>query len=133
MHGSPWLRASEATRVRRRRQNVEVGHRQNVEGRFGDSGVLIDVLSGEFVFNNLNLLRLKHNLAHNPPEVSRREAGILRMHGYMLGKGLLLRRRQPAGLMCGCSLRSTFSGQRLGIPWSFQVVAVIGGFCRMSR
>src|SRR5215475_11850442 len=54
VHGPPWFRASEATRVRRRRQNVEVGHRQNVEGRFGDSGVLIDVLSGEFVFNNLN-------------------------------------------------------------------------------
>src|SRR5256886_2248987 len=38
MHGSPWLRASEVIRVRRR-QNVEVG--------LGDSSVLIGVLSGE--------------------------------------------------------------------------------------
>src|SRR5262245_34936434 len=44
MHGSPWLRASEETRVRRR-QNVEVG--------LGDSSVRIGVLSGEFVLKEL--------------------------------------------------------------------------------
>ena len=41
---------------------------------------------------------------------------------------------RPAGFAWGWVLRSTFSAQRLGMPWSRHVVfARSGGFCRMSR
>src|SRR5258708_5962024 len=85
MHGSPWLRASEVIRVRRR-QNVEVG--------LGDSSVLIGVLSGEFVLKKLlrKLLRLPHDFPHYPSEVLNRAARIFGVGGYMLGERLLLRR-----------------------------------------
>ena len=86
MHGSPWLRASEATRVRRR-QNVEVGRLG--DGGLGDGGIFIGVFSDVHVLNEL--LGLQHDLAHNPLEVSYRAAGVLRMRGYMLGEGLRLR------------------------------------------
>ncbi len=61
MHGSPWLRASEATRVRRR-QNVEVGRLG--DGGLGDGGIFIGVFSDVRILNEL--LRLQHDLAHNP-------------------------------------------------------------------
>src|SRR5262249_1390195 len=85
MHGSPWLRASEVIRVRRR-QNVEVG--------LGDSSVLIGVLSGEFVLKKLlrKLLRLPHDFPHYPSEVLNRAARIFGVGGYMLGDRLLHRR-----------------------------------------
>jgi hypothetical protein len=91
MHGSPWLRASEATRVRRR-QNVEVGRLGDGglgDGGLGDGGIFIGVFSDVRVLNEL--LGLQHDLAHNPLEVSYRAAGVLRMRGYMLGEGLRLR------------------------------------------
>jgi len=93
MHGSPWLRASEATRVRRR-QNVEVGRLGDGglgDGGLGDGGIFIGVFSDVRVLNEL--LGLQHDLAHNPLEVSDRAAGILRMCGYMLSEGLRLRSR----------------------------------------
>ena len=85
MHGSPWLRASEVIRVRRR-QNVEVG--------LGDSSVLIGVLSGEFVLKKLlrKLLRLPHDFPHYPSEVLNRAARIFGVGGYMLGDRLVHRR-----------------------------------------
>lgn len=40
---------------------------------------------------------------------------------------------RPIGFMWAWNLRSTFSGQRFGTPWSRQVRALIGGFCRTRR
>ena len=41
----------------------------------------------------------------------------------------------PMGLMCGCSLRSTFSGHRSGIVGFVRQVALatIGFFCRTTK
>jgi hypothetical protein len=41
----------------------------------------------------------------------------------------------PMGLMCGCSVRSTFSGQRSGIVGFVRHVAraLIGAFCSATK
>src|SRR6516165_6543425 len=64
-----------------------------------------------------------------------REDGRL-LHDFFLAevKAPIRRRMRSIGLMCGCILRLIFSGQRLQIPWSRQVLfAASGGFCSTSR
>jgi hypothetical protein len=102
MHGSPWLRASEATRVRRRQIN-------GLERLGRAIGVLIGVL--EFALGKIGVLefaaigiaqpswasigangQMMHDFPHYPVEVLNRAARIFGVGGYMLGQRLLLRR-----------------------------------------
>jgi hypothetical protein len=116
MHGSPWLRASEATRVRRRQiKGLE---------RLGRAiGVLIGVL--EFALGKIGVLDelgAMHDFPHYPPEVLNRAARIFGVGGYMLGERLLLRRAassSPSWMMTcrhfrggGTSAASTFASIR---------------------
>src|SRR5215813_14742590 len=99
MHGSPWLRASEATRVRRRQINglgraigVLIGVLEFALGKIGVVGVAyVDrqrlAQNSSTVLPPFNM----HNLAHYPTEVLNRAARIFGVGGYMLGERLLLR------------------------------------------
>src|SRR5262249_38167492 len=107
MHGSPWLRASEATRVRRRQIN-------GLERLGRAIGVLIDGLKcGRRKIGVLELAAIgstqpswasigvngMHDFPHDPTEVLNRAADIFRMAGHMFGEGLLLCRGLVVSLL----------------------------------
>ena len=101
MHGSPWLRASEATRVRRRQINgldERLGRAIGVlEFALGKIGVLefaaIGIAQPSLASIGANgQIERRHDYPHYPLEVLNRAARIFGVGGYMLGERLLLRR-----------------------------------------
>ena len=102
MHGSPWLRASEAIKVKRR-QNVEVGRLGDGglgDGGLGDGGIFIGVFAlgkiGVLEFATIGIAQpswasigangqMMHDLPHYPFEVLNRAARI-RSHSFHVGR-----------------------------------------------